>query len=103
MSPSSSARVFLDVVTSSGASACLELRILSERVDVWRGTGCAAIFDRDHLRGWLEHPEDRLGIGDVTLSLDRHVDVEGRIAIAMPDIHGWALTPRIVTDLRHHL
>jgi hypothetical protein len=42
-------------------------------------------------------------MGDVTFSLDRLVDVDGRIAITLPDVTPWTLTTKTTAQLRNRI
>ena len=96
-------RVFFPVLTRSGPEIHVEIRIGTETVEIWRQGTCTAIFDRGHLRAWLADPSTPIGIGEVTFTLDRYVDLDGRIAITMPDVKEWTLTHQTTTQLRNRL
>jgi hypothetical protein len=98
-----SERVFFPVLTRSGPEVDIEIRVGRETVEIWRQGTCQAIFDRGHLRAWLCDPSDPIGMGEVTFTLDRYVDLDGRIAISMPDVSEWTLTNTTATQLRNKL
>jgi hypothetical protein len=56
-------------------------------------THCSAVLGRDVLRAWLAEPEARLVVDEVTLSLDRYVDVRGRVALTLPDVRAVESSP----------
>jgi len=95
--------VRLETVTTSGRSAVIHLRVLTETVEVWRSDRCQATFDRDHLRGWIDRPETDIRIGEVVFSLDHSLDRRGQVAISMPDITAWTLSPESLADLRRRI
>jgi hypothetical protein len=96
-------RLSLEVVTTSGTAAAVEIRVQPDTVEIWRGTHCSGVFDRTHLRGWLDTPESAVRVDEVTFSVDRLVDRDGRVAISMADISGWTLSPQTLADLRRRL
>jgi hypothetical protein len=96
-------RVCFPVLTRSGPEVDVEIRIGAEAVEVWRKGFCIAIFDRGRLRSWLADPSLPIGMGEVTFTLDRYVDLDGRIAISMPDVMEWTLTHETTTQLRNRL
>jgi hypothetical protein len=89
-----------EVVTSSGRAASVEFRFRFDWVEVWHHDHCAAVLDRETLREWLAGPDDPLSVDELTLSLDRLVDRDGRIAITLPDVTEWTLSPDLEADLR---
>ncbi|HST85521.1 MAG TPA: hypothetical protein VLL08_27530 [Kineosporiaceae bacterium] len=91
------------VLTRSGPAIDVEVRIGAEVVEIWRQGACKAIFDRGHLRAWLADPSLPIGMGEVTFTLDRYVDLDGRIAITMPDVSEWTLSHQTATQLRNRL
>jgi hypothetical protein len=96
-------RIFFPVLTRSGPQIDIEVLIRNETVEIWRQGACKAIFDRGHLRAWMADPVDPIGMGDVTFTLDRYVDLEGRVAITMPDVMAWTLSHHTATQLRNRL
>ena len=92
-------RVFFDAVGRSGSRIEIEVRLLSDLVEVWRSGECLAFFDRDHFRTWLNNPAEPIGMGDVEFTLDRYVDLDGRIAISTTDLTAWTLSPQVVQQL----
>ena len=96
-------RLSLDVVTTSGTAAAVEIRVRPETVEIWRGAHCSGVFDREYLRGWLDTPDSAVRVDEVTFSVDRLVDTDGRVAISMADISGWTLSPQTLADLRRRL
>ena len=103
MRGSATGRVYFPVLTRSGPQIDIEIRIAAETVEIWRQGACKAIFDRDHLRAWLDDPSHPIGRGEVTFTLDRYVDLDGRIAITMPDVAEWTLSHQTTTQLRNRL
>jgi len=96
-------RVFFPVVTKSGPGVEIEIRIITDTVEVWRNSRCIAVLDRGHLRAWLSDPTDPIGMGDVTFTFDRSGGLDGRIAITMPDVEAWTLDNRTATRFRSRL
>jgi hypothetical protein len=99
-------RVLLEVVTTSGRAAAIEVRVRCQTVEIWRGNRCHGVFDREELHAWIEKPdgaEESVRGNDVTFHLDRLIDVDGRVAISMPDVSGWTLSPQMLDDLRRRL
>lgn len=103
MSAAMTERVFFAVLTRCGPQVDIEIRIGRETVEIWRQGACKAIFDRGHLRAWLADPTNPMGMGEVTFTLDRYVDLDGRIAITMPDVKEWTLSHKTATQLRNRL
>ena len=96
--------VFFPVVTRSGSGVDIEIRIIPDTVEVWREDRCSAVLDRGHLRSWLAEPTDSIGMGEVMFTIDRCVDVEGRIAITLlPDVDAWTLDERTAIRLRNRI
>jgi hypothetical protein len=93
-------RVTVEVVACDGRAACLEFRFRLETVEIWRLAHCCAVLDRDVLRVWLAAPGAPLVGDEVTLSLDRYVDVRGRVALTLPDVWAWTLSPTEEQALR---
>jgi hypothetical protein len=58
---------------------------------------------RKELRAWLTDPFSALVMGDVTLTLERVVDHEGRVAITLPDVRAWTLAPIELVHLKEQL
>ena len=96
-------RFALEVVTLTGRAAAVELRLYPDLVEIWHHELPAAVFDRAVLRHWLAEPGPDLVTDRVTLSLDRLVDVRGRVAISLPDVQAWTLSPTELQTLRRQL
>ena len=96
-------RFDLEVVTTSGRAARVRLRLRADVVEVWHCRRCTGIFDRARLRRWMAAPGAPLVVDDVMFSLDRMVDREGRVAITVPDVVLWTLSPGALADLRKRL
>jgi len=92
-------RFQVEVATTSGRAAMVAFRVLDDRVEVWHQDRCAAVFQRDDLRAWLREPVGRLSMDDVQLTLDRTVDVRGRVALTLPDVSAWTLFPTTLSYL----
>jgi hypothetical protein len=91
-------RVEVDVATDTG-SAVVEFTIRLDTVDVRYGGRCVAILDRRRLRAWLARPAAWWATDDVQWGLS----ADGRVVLVVVDACAWALTPRMVTDLREQL
>jgi len=100
--PSRSAdRYAMECVTTSGCTASLEFRIGIDTVEVWRLARRGAVFKRDALRAWLATPTQiSLIAGEVKFSLDHRVDLDGRIAVTLPDVLMWTLDHNALESLR---
>jgi hypothetical protein len=100
-------RVRVEVQTTSGRAAGVEFRVRLDTVEVWHHARCCGVLVRDTLRDWLTDPmlgKPALVAGDVVLSLDTLVDREtGRVAITLPDVREWALSPSEQALLRERV
>jgi hypothetical protein len=95
--------VTVEVVTVSGRAASVEFRIQPETVEVWHHLRRAATVDRVTLRTWLNGPDRPLAVDEVIFSVDRMIDVDGRIAVNLPDVMVWPLSPRDLEILRRRI
>ena len=87
-------RIEFEVVTTSGRAAAISFHIVDDEVEVWHGARRSGVFARTRLRDWLDAmPRTGLVDRDVGLSVDRLVDVRGRVALTLPDVVGWTLSP----------
>ena len=96
-------RLTLEVVTQTGRAACVEVRLRAGRAEIWHHRALLAVFDREILRKWLGDPGSPLASETVTFSLDRMVDVHGRVAISLPDVHVWTLSPTEMETLQRRV
>jgi hypothetical protein len=96
-------RVFVEVVAVTGRAAGVEFRVRLETVEVWQFDHCCGVFDREVLRGWLSGPLRPLMCDEVMLSLDRALDVRGRVALTLPDVTAWTLSEADLMNLRNRL
>lgn len=96
-------RIAVEVVTVSGRAASVEFRLLHATVEIWHRRQLCAVFDRRHLRSWLATPGKPLLKGPVELCFDRTVDRAGRVALSLPDVNEWTLSPTELEELRAHL
>jgi hypothetical protein len=55
------------------------------------------------LRTWLNGPDRPLAVDEVIFSVDRMIDVDGRIAVNLPDVMVWPLSPRDLEILRRRI
>lgn len=93
-----------EVVTNQGRAEAVEIRIYTRVVQVWYHDLVAGSFDRAELRAWFAGPSGRPLAGQAAIfSLDRMVDISGRIAISLPDVAFWTIDPGAVLKLREHL
>ena len=92
-------RVRVEVVTTSNRAASAEFRFRLDTVEVWFAERLHAVFDRERLRSWLAHPAGWIAEGEVTLSVDPRSRGE-RIAIDLPDVLTWTLSPKELAALR---
>jgi hypothetical protein len=86
-------RVRVEVVTTSGRGAALEFRVRSDTVELWHREHLAAVFDRDVLGAWLREPGNPMVVDEATLTVDRQVDCDGRVAVSLPEVNAWVLSP----------
>jgi hypothetical protein len=93
----------LEVVTQTGRAAAVELRLQSATVEIWHHRTLVAALDRDVFRKWLGDPATPFAGDQVTFSLDRMVDLHGRVAITLPDVLAWTLSPSEQHTLRRLL
>jgi len=92
-------RYAIEVVTTSGRAAAVEFRFQFNSVEVWHAKHCGGVFDRDVLQAWLTTPREPLVVDEVAFSLDRMVDHDGRVALSLPDVMFWTLSPCALADL----
>jgi hypothetical protein len=69
----------------------IEFRFRMDTVEVWRGPHLGAVFDRVNLRAWLDERAAPVSRDEVTLAIDRAVDVRGRVSISVAE--GLAAAP----------
>lgn len=96
----------LEVLTTSGLTVLVRVRILRDVVEVWHHDRLAGVFVRDVLRAWLADPDPaRLALvaDEVALSIDRMVDAAGRVAISLPDVMVWTIEPHALQRLRQRI
>lgn len=96
-------RVRVEIVTMSGPAAVVVFRFRMDLVEVWRDGHCCGVFDRERLRAWLAEPIHPLVRDEVTLTLDRAVDNRGRVAITLPDVRAWTLSPVELMNLQERV
>jgi hypothetical protein len=95
------AGIAFEVVTSSGRAAAVRLRIVNADVEVIHHGRRCGVFGRKELMAWInELPKRPLVADDVAWSVDRWVDRNGRVAISLPDVMAWTLSPDSLTELR---
>lgn len=85
--------LLLEVVTVNGRAAAVEVRLRLATVEIWHHRALTATFDRAVFRKWLGDPSSPLASDGAVFSLDRTVDAHGRIALGLPDVLAWALSP----------
>jgi hypothetical protein len=103
LNPPFTGRMTIEVVTVSGRAAGVELHLAPGTLSVRHHGEQVAVVDRRQFRRWLRQPHRALTVQDVTFSIDRALDVEGRLAIALPDVHCWALSPTDAEKLRQRI
>lgn len=96
-------RFLMEVVTRSGRAASVEFRIGSDYVQIWHRQSCHASFDRVALRNWLAFPREEFAVGEVAFTIDRMVDRSGRVALTLPDVRAWTLSPEALAGLHQRL
>jgi hypothetical protein len=96
-------RLTVEVVTVSGRAAAVELRLGPDRVEIWHYLSKIAVFDRAALRDWLADPDRPLAEGKAVFSLDHLIDVDGRIALSLPDVVVWPFSPKDLDLLRNRV
>lgn len=92
-------RCRVEVVTTSGRAALVVFEVRIKTVQVWHHRRLSGVFDRATLKSWLAEPHLPIMAADVTLSLDRMVDHGGRLALTLPDVTAWVLSPAEFHDL----
>jgi hypothetical protein len=95
--------VTVEVLTLTGRAAAVELQIRPEQVEIRHHLRPVAVFERATLRDWLAAPERPLAAGEAIFTLDRMIDVDGRVAISLPDVQVWPLSPRDLETLRRRI
>jgi hypothetical protein len=99
--PRHDGRIRVELVERDGRAAMIDFRVRLDTVEVWREGHCWAVLDRDVLRAWLREPLDALVVDEAMLSLDRAVDVRGRLALTLTGhVHAWTLSPTEEQTLR---
>jgi hypothetical protein len=93
-------RFSVEVLTLSGRAAAVEFRFRMDSVEVWHSEHCCGVFDRKELRLWLADPFSAFVVDEVTFTLDRAVDNLGRVAITLPDVRAWTLSPVDLINLK---
>ena len=91
--PSTMNSVLVEAVTSSGRSVGVEIRVRVDTVEIWHHEHLAAVFDRDVLSDWLREPHGDLVTDEAEFSVDWLIDVRGRVALTLPDVNAWVLSP----------
>lgn len=95
-------RVTVEVVTTSSRALSVEFRVRMDTVEVWSWEHCGAIFDRERLRMWLAAPFRWVAEGEVVLNVDPRSNGD-RIALNLPDVAAWTLSPKEFATLRERV
>jgi hypothetical protein len=93
-------RVAVEVMTTSGRGAQVVFQLQRDLVEVMADAELLGVFDRGRLRTWLRKPLGELAQGQVRLGLDRMVDQDGRIALTLPFVRDWTLSPVEAANLK---
>ena len=93
-------RFLVEVVTTSGSTAGVEFWRRFEVVEIWHHRRKVGMLDRESLSMWLADPAGPLAVNMVALTFDRKVDRHGRVAITLPDVEAWTLSPAALAGLR---
>jgi hypothetical protein len=96
-------RLWLEVVTISGRAAAVEFKLRMETVEVWCANHCLAILDRAELRRWLTDPVSELVVDELTFTPMRGLEHHDAIAITLPEVQAWPLSPVELVNLRKRL
>ncbi len=96
-------RYAVGVTTGSGMAAMVDFLIHDQAVEVWFQERRRAVLNRWVLRGWLADPHMPLVVDEVAFSLDTMVDSQGRVALSLPDLLVWTLTPDTLDALRRRI
>jgi hypothetical protein len=89
-----------EVVTSSGRAAAVRVRVGGAAVEVFHHGRRCGVFERKVLMAWITQLPGRPLVADeVAWSVDRWVDCDGRVAITLPDVMAWTLSPDSLTEL----
>ena len=94
-----------EVVLISGRAAGLGFRIQVDDVELWRGDVVRlAVFRRDRLREWLGVlPSAPYAAGVAELSADRSLDSRGGVALSLPGLRCWVLSPWTLASLQERV
>jgi hypothetical protein len=103
LTPAPDDHVAIEVVTSSGRACAVEFRLRPTVVEVRHSGNGSVLFDRATLWSWLVSPGGTLASGDVRFTLDRMVDHNGRVAISLPGVDCWTISPAEVDALMKRL
>lgn len=86
--------VTIEVVTTSGRAARVDLKVTPANVEVWRAKACVARVDTWQVQQWLASPTGTLSAGDVAINFDASLDRDHpRVAVTLPDVTAWSLSP----------
>jgi hypothetical protein len=96
--------VLFEVQTTSGRATSVNVVPREDTVEIWHHNERVGVFDRAALRSWFSDRKPRwICDGAVIFSIDRMVDMDGRIAISLPDVQAWALSPAAMEEIRHRV
>jgi hypothetical protein len=96
-------RLWVEIVTTSGRAAAVEFKFRMETVEVWCANHSRGILDRAELRWWLADPVSELVVDEVTFTPIRRRDHFDAIAITLPEVQAWALSPVELVNLRERV
>ena len=102
-SDSSGERFAIEVVTMSGRAVSIEFRFQTHCMEVWQSAHRCGVFDRSALQNWLASPTKPMVVGEAAFSLDRRVDQDGRVAVSLPDVLCWTLSPAALDRLKKQI
>ena len=94
--------IVVEVVTTTGRTGSVVLRLGSDTVEVWFRERCCGVFDRQEMRSWLSGGRRLLSADEVTLSLDPRSGGE-RVAISLEDVIAWTISPIELTTVRERV
>jgi hypothetical protein len=93
-------RVIIDLRDALGRLDVLEVTIHRDQVECWLTDRCRGIFDRGHLRQWLDTPAGILSCDEMSFTRtddgDITVSIDGAVA-------RWPLADHVLVDLRSRL
>jgi hypothetical protein len=99
LSPRTLNQVAIEVLNGAGRAVSVDFAIRRDTVEVWTGGRCSAVFDRSHLREWLESPSGFHGLDDLTWAR-----TASGVALTITHVFPWwELAPRDLLRLQRQI